>query len=90
MTAKAKPRKGAAKAAPVKPAPNGAPHEASEIEKLCARLKWLEADCDYQAAMASTDEESDALINVHNREHNKIISRLAELRRAGAAWMEWT
>jgi hypothetical protein len=73
-------RKGAAKAAPVKPAPAGTPQEVSEIEKLCARLKWLDADSDYQAAMASTGEESDALINVHEREQYKIVSRLAELR----------
>jgi hypothetical protein len=80
VTTKPRPRKGAAKAPPVKPAPKGTPLEVSEIEKLCARLKWLEADSEYQAAMASTGEESDALINVHEREQYKIVSRLAELR----------
>jgi hypothetical protein len=80
MTTKPKPRKRAAKAAPFKPAPAGTPREVSEIERLFTRYKWLEADCEYQSKMASTDEESDALINVHNRARDKIESRLAELR----------
>jgi hypothetical protein len=78
MTAKAKPRKCPTKAPPVKPAPKGTPREASEIERLCARLKWLDADSAYKAALASTDEEADTLINVHNRELEMITSRLAD------------
>jgi hypothetical protein len=80
MTTKPKPRKRPAKAPPVKPAPKGTPQEVSEIEKLCARLKWLDADSEYQTEMASTDEEADTLTRVHDREHDKIVSRLAGLR----------
>jgi hypothetical protein len=79
MTAKAKPRKRPAKAAPVKPAPAGTPREVSEIERLFVRYKWLEADQIYQSRTASTEEECDKLLSVHDRELDKIINRLAEL-----------
>jgi hypothetical protein len=80
MTTKPKPRKRPAMAAPVKPAPAGTPREVSEIEKLSARLKWLEADQIYQSGTASTEEECNKLLSVHVRERDKIESRLAELR----------
>ena len=80
MTTKPKPRKRAAKAAPFKPAPAGTPREVSEIERLFTRYKWLEADRDYQAEMASTEEESERLMCVPHRELNSIVSQLAELR----------
>lgn len=56
------------------------PREASEIQKLFARLKWLEADCEYRSEMASTHQDSNALARVHDRERDKIERRLAELR----------
>jgi hypothetical protein len=80
MTAKPKPRKGASKAAPAKPEPAGTPREVSEIERLFVRYKWLEADCEYQSKMASTDEESSALSRIHDRERVMLSNSLAELR----------
>jgi hypothetical protein len=79
MTAKAKPRKPAGKATSAIPAPEGKPREKSEIEELFTRYKWLEADRDYQAATASSDEEFSRLIRIHDSELDAIAKRLADL-----------
>src|SRR5262245_45098159 len=79
MTVKAKPRKPAGKATPAAPAPVGKPREKSEIEKLFTRYKWLEADRHFQAATASTEEEFDRLLGIHDSELDEIAKRLADL-----------
>jgi hypothetical protein len=50
MTAKPKPRKGAAKAHA------GTPNDCGEISKLLARYRFLEADQKHNAAIAATVE----------------------------------
>jgi hypothetical protein len=83
MTTKPKTRKApAAKASTPKGAPKAAPTEtkqqASEIRRLISRWKWLEADQDYQADMAATEEESSKLICKHVREQEEIARQLVD------------
>lgn len=84
MTTKPKTRKvPAAKTVTPKAAPKeetGEPkQEISEIRRLVARWRWLEADQTYQSARAETEEESDRLIGIHNDEEKKIERQLATL-----------
>lgn len=84
MTTKAKTgktRKPAAKASAPKPAPATSenPREVSEIRTLVSRWRWLEADQEYQAQTADTEEKSEKLIIVHNDEQEKIEAALAAL-----------
>jgi hypothetical protein len=57
----------------------GTPQNKTEIELLIARHKWLETDQAYQAENAQTNEESEKLIYVHERELDKIVEKLAKL-----------
>jgi hypothetical protein len=80
MTTKPKTRKApAAKAAPEKAVVSGTKHEASELRRLVSRWRWLEADQEYQAAVAETIEENERLIAVHENELKKIEHKLADL-----------
>jgi hypothetical protein len=85
MTAKSKPRKGATKAAPVKPKP----------KKLLTRHKSPDMDDDYRVAeIDSTYEKLRGLLSVHDCELDMLANRLTELREtrtlaqyAGASWI---
>jgi hypothetical protein len=79
MTAKPKPRKGASKVPPVKPAPAGTPNNCSEINKLLARYRFLEADQRHNAAIAETAEESGDAWSAHNKELDRIRDKLASI-----------
>jgi hypothetical protein len=67
-------RKNGAKAAPSEPK-----RKISEIQRLVTRWRFLEAEEDYQAAIAKTDEESDALIYQHRDEQDEIEMGLSRL-----------
>jgi hypothetical protein len=75
MTATPKPRKGAAEAAPVKPAPK------ARRAKL-ARLRDFSRASNGLRQTANNGQESDAVSRIHDRERDKIESKLAELRPA--------
>jgi hypothetical protein len=53
--------------------------EVSEICRLVARLRVLEAEKDYQAAIAGTDEENETLICQHENEQDEIEMELSRL-----------
>jgi hypothetical protein len=73
MTMKPKTRK-----APAKPkkAPGAPKREASKIQELIARWKWLEADQNYQTAIASPERDEDRR---HDAEQERIIAKLRTL-----------
>jgi hypothetical protein len=79
MTTKPKTRK-----APVKPAASkeilSAPFDVAtgSISKLIARLRFLEADCRYHAAICDPSVKSVALNIRHREEREEIIKRLAK------------
>ncbi|MDQ6870031.1 MAG: hypothetical protein M3178_17375 [Pseudomonadota bacterium] len=82
MTTKPKTRKAsAAKRATPKAAAkqaSGEPkREVSEICRLVARLRVLEAEKAYQAAIAGTDEENETLICQHDNEQDEIEMELS-------------
>jgi hypothetical protein len=83
MTTKPKTRKAPAKrAAPkaaTKQASGGPKRTVSEIQRLVTRWRFLEAEEAYQAAIAKTDEESDALICQHGDEQYEIEMELSRL-----------
>ncbi len=83
MTTKPKTRKAPAKRAAPKAATKQASGEpkrtVSEIQRLVTRWRFLEAEEDYQAAIAKTDEESDALICQHGDEQYEIEMELSRL-----------
>jgi hypothetical protein len=82
MTPKPKPRKApeAKASAPklVKPAASEPSRDVNKIEVLAARFRWLEADQDYQTAIAAP-RERDADLR-HDAEQKKIIAELRILR----------
>ena len=80
MTTKPKRKAPAKPAAPAKQeaAPGGTKREISEIDRLIARLRFLEAEKVYQAAIAKTDEESNALIGQHEDEQYELEMELSE------------
>jgi hypothetical protein len=53
--------------------------EISDIERLVTRWRFLEAEEAYQATIAKTDEESNALVCQHMDEENEIEEQLATL-----------
>jgi hypothetical protein len=53
--------------------------EVSEIRTLVSRYKWLDADQNYQATTADTEQESELLIAIHFDEQEKIGRELATL-----------
>jgi hypothetical protein len=71
MTTKPKTRK-----APAKPkkAPGAPRRGASKIQELIARWKWLEADQNYQTAIAAPDADRS-----HDAEQERIIAKLRTL-----------
>lgn len=73
MTTKPKAHK-----APAKPkkAPGAPKRGASKIQELIARWKWLEADQDYQTAIAAPECDADRR---HNAEQERIIAKLRTL-----------
>ncbi len=73
MTTKPKPRK-----APAKPkkAPGEPKRETSKIQVLITRWKWLEADQDYQTAIAPRERDADRR---HDAEQERIIAKLRTL-----------
>jgi hypothetical protein len=86
MTTTTKPKTGKAAAAkPATPTPkrDDAPGEPkrkiSEINRLIARWRLLEADQTYQATIAETEKESERLIASHFDERRGIEERLTEL-----------
>lgn len=84
MTTKPKSRKApAAKRAAPKTATKQASGEPkrtiSEIQRLVTRWRFLEAEEDCQAAIAKTNEESDALICQHGDEQDEIEMELSTL-----------
>jgi hypothetical protein len=83
MTTKPKTHKAAAKRAASKAATKQASSEPkrkiSDIERLVTRWRFLEADEAYQAAIAKTDEESNALIGHHGDEQYEIEMELSRL-----------
>ena len=84
MTTKPKTRKApvAKRAAPkaaTKQAPDNPKRIVSEIQRLVTRWRFLEAEEAYQAAIAKTDEESDALICQHGDEQYEIEMELSRL-----------
>ena len=64
--------------APAKPkrTPGESKREASKIQELIARWKWLEADQDYQTAMAPRERDADRR---HDAEQERIIAKLRTL-----------
>jgi hypothetical protein len=81
MATKPKTRKApATKASTPKSAPLAAPtepeREISEICRLVARWKWLEADQDYQTAIAPRERDADLR---HDAEQERIIAKLRTL-----------
>ncbi len=81
MTTKPKTRKEPAKRAAPKAATKQASGESkrkiSGIERLITRWRFLEAEEAYQAAIAKTDEESNALIGQHGDEQYEIEMELS-------------
>jgi hypothetical protein len=73
MSAKAKQKKGASKAHA------GTPNNRSEIDKLLARYRFLEADQRHNAAIAETAEESGDAWSAHNKELDRIMDKLASI-----------
>jgi hypothetical protein len=73
MTTKPKPRK-----APAKPkkTPGEPKWETSKIQVLMTRWKWLEADQDYQTAIAPRERDADRR---HDAEQERIIAKLRTL-----------
>ena len=73
MTTKPKTRK-----APAKPkkAPGAPKRKASKIQELIARWKWLEADQNYQTAIAAPECDADRR---HDAEQERIIAKLRTL-----------
>jgi hypothetical protein len=84
MTTKPKTRKppAAKRAAPsaaTKQASGEPKREVSGIRRFVSRWHFLEAEDAYHAAIAKTDEESDALVCQHRDEENEIEEQLATL-----------
>jgi hypothetical protein len=82
MTTKPKTRKApvAKRAAPkaaTKQASGEPKREVSEICRLVARLRVLEAEKAYQAAIAGTDEENETLSCQHDNEQDEIEMELS-------------
>jgi len=73
MTTNPKPRKATAKP---KKAPSKPKREASKIQELTARWKWLEADQDYQTAIAPRERDADRR---HDAEQERIVAKLRTL-----------
>jgi hypothetical protein len=65
---------GAAKGVPKAHA--GRPNNRSEIDKLLARYRFLEADQSYKAAVAATFEESNGAKSAHSKELDRIRDKL--------------
>lgn len=55
------------------------PREVSKIEALISHWHWLEADAIHQSDLATTEEESERLLGVPQKEQKKIESELAKL-----------
>jgi hypothetical protein len=71
MTAKAKQQRRAPKAHA------GRPNNSTEISKLLARYRFLEADQSYKAAVAATVEESGEARSAHSKELERFRHKLA-------------
>jgi hypothetical protein len=78
-TRKAPAAKRAASKSATKQAPGEPKRMVSEIQRLGTRWRFLEAEEAYQAAIAKTDEESDALISQHGDEQYEIEKELSRL-----------
>jgi hypothetical protein len=81
MTTKPKTRTAPAATATAAPeAPASAPFDSTtnNISKFIARLRFLEADCRYHAAIGDQKARSVALNSRHREERDEIIQRLAK------------
>jgi hypothetical protein len=76
-TAKASPAKRVTPKAATKQASGEPKREVSEICRLVARWRVLEAEKAYQAAFAGTDEENETLICQHENEQDEIEMELS-------------
>jgi hypothetical protein len=76
---KAPPAKRAAPKAATKQASGKTKGAISEISRLVTRLRVLEAEKAYQAAIAGTDEENETLICQHENEQDEIEMELSRL-----------
>ena len=81
MTTKPKTRTAPAQTATAPEEPVSAPFDiaTNNIRKLIARLRFLEADCRYHAAIGDQKERRTALNSRHWKERDEIMQKLAKI-----------